>query len=176
MNLTAARIDLGAGVIVCECLKKRRKGVFRAIPVPPEFLQSLADAYNLRTLGDARLWSWSRTTAWRRVCEVMEAAGIEGAHATPKGLRHGFAIAAVMSEVPLNMIQRWMGHSRLEITSIYADAVGPEERRIAARMWGANHEARASQPCGRITFPANACWGPVWTQPPPCAQFIAFCT
>ncbi len=82
-----------------------------------------------------RLWPWSRTTAWRRVSEVMEAAGLGGIHATPKGLRHGFGIKAVTSEVPLNMTQKWLGHSRIATTAIYTNATGPEEKQIAERMW-----------------------------------------
>jgi integrase/recombinase XerD len=38
--------------------------------------------------------------------------------------------------VPLNFVQRWLGHSRMETTAIYLQAIGDEERAIAARMWG----------------------------------------
>jgi integrase len=65
----------------------------------------------------------------------MEAALVEGLCATPKGLRHGFGIKATASEVPLNMTQKWLGHASLVTTAIYANAVGPEEQRIAERMW-----------------------------------------
>ncbi len=30
---------------------------------------------------------------------------------------------------------KWLGHQSLETTAIYMDAVGDEEREIAARMW-----------------------------------------
>ena len=39
------------------------------------------------------------------------------------------------SGVPLNMLSKWMGHSTLEVTAIYANATGAEEQGIAARMW-----------------------------------------
>jgi integrase len=175
LSLTGLRIDIGAGAIVIESLKKRRKGVYRAVPIPPALSKLLAASFDLPAMQETRLWYWSRTTAWRRVREVMNVAGIKGAYASPKGLRHGFAIYAVASEVPLNMIQRWMGHSRLETTSIYANAVGPEERRIAERMWR-GHDSHAIQPCAAFTFRTNACWLPLWAGPPPCAQFIAFRT
>lgn len=135
LALTGSRVDLSAGVVILESLKKRRKGIFRAVPVPREFLQSLDAVHGLGNIGTARLWNWSRTTAWRRVKEVMEAASIRGLYATPKGVRHGFGVKATTSDVPLNMTQKWMGHARLETTTIYADAVGPEERKIAERMW-----------------------------------------
>ena len=142
LGLTADRVDIDDGVIVIESLKKRRKGVYRAVPVPPAFLDALCAAHGLRAARQSEdrgrsvfLWPWSRTTAWRHVCQVMQTAGIDGVHATPKGLRHGFGIKAVVSGVPLNLVQRWLGHAQLTTTAIYADAIGPEERQIAERMW-----------------------------------------
>ena len=37
--------------------------------------------------------------------------------------------------VPLNVVQRWLGHSRLETTAIYASAIGDEERNLTCRAW-----------------------------------------
>jgi integrase/recombinase XerD len=65
----------------------------------------------------------------------MAAASIVGPHASPKGLRHGFAVAALQSGVPINFVRKWLGHSRLSTTEIYADAIGEEERAIARRFW-----------------------------------------
>jgi integrase/recombinase XerD len=135
LALTATRVDMGAGVLVFESLKKRRKGIYRAVPVPPAFLKPLSAVHDLGNLGDAPLWGWSRTTGWRRVREVMSVAAIGGLCASPKGVRHGFGIKAVTSKVPLNMTQKWLGHARIATTAIYADAIGPEEQEIAERMW-----------------------------------------
>jgi site-specific recombinase XerD len=66
----------------------------------------------------------------------MAAAQIDGTQASPKGLRHGFGVAAVSAGIPLNLVQKWLGHAQLSTTAIYADAVGTEEKNIAARMWG----------------------------------------
>jgi integrase len=142
LALTADRVDIADGVIIIESLKKRRKGVYRAIPVPPSFLDTLEIVHGLAALKhgpdsgrNVHLWPWSRPTGWRYVCAVMESAGIAGLHATPKGLRHGFGIKAVVSNVPLNMAQKWLGHADLATTAIYADAIGPEEKQLAERMW-----------------------------------------
>ena len=62
-------------------------------------------------------------------------AGISGPQASPKGLRHGFGVAAVQAGIPLNMVQKWLGHAQLSTTAIYADAVGAEEQVIVERMW-----------------------------------------
>ena len=39
----------------------------------------------------------------------MRSAGIADAQASPKGLRHGFEVAAVQADVPLNLVQRMAG-------------------------------------------------------------------
>ncbi|USQ74754.1 site-specific integrase (plasmid) [Roseomonas mucosa] len=141
LALPADRVDLAGRVLVFETLKKRRGGVFRAVPVPPALLDTLDLVHGVREAqrrgrGDALLWPWSRMTAFRRVREVMAAAGIpEGPHACPKGLRHGFGVQAVSRGVALNMVQKWLGHAQLTTTAIYANAVGEEEQSIAARMW-----------------------------------------
>lgn len=144
LQLTPRRIDLSSNLIVFESLKKRKQGVFRAVPVPPEYIDTLNMVHAIRdaqnreesSLQDQPLWDWSRTTAWRNVKEVMEASGIKpGPHLCPKGLRHGYGINAIINKVPLNMLQKWMGHSKMETTAIYANAVGEEQNKIASRMW-----------------------------------------
>jgi integrase/recombinase XerD len=143
LALTVERVDLVNHMIVFESLKKRKRGVFRAVPVPSVFLDSLDMVHGLREAkkrvnggrGEV-LWNWSRTTAWRRVKAVMDAAGLhDGVQSTAKGLRHGFGVAAVKNGISLNLAQRWLGHAQISTTAIYADAVGEEEHQIAARMW-----------------------------------------
>lgn len=124
-------------------LKKRREGVYRAVPVPPSTLDHIDLVHRVREAvrrgkGHAALplWPWSRMTVWRRVREVLEAAGLpDGPHRCPKGLRHGYGVHAIGSGVPLNMLSKWMGHASMEVTAIYANALGAEEQGIAARMW-----------------------------------------
>jgi integrase/recombinase XerD len=65
----------------------------------------------------------------------MRAAGLDGVPPSPKGLRHGFGLAAVTAGIPLNLVQKWLGHAQLSTTAVYANAVGEEEQSIAARMW-----------------------------------------
>ena len=48
------------------------------------------------------------TLGSRRVNEIMQAAGIKGIHACPKGLRHAFAINCLEKQIPLNMAQKWL--------------------------------------------------------------------
>lgn len=137
LALTPANIDFEERIIVFECLKKRRRHVYRSIPVPTELLHALRAVVRTdRIQTHERIWPWSRMTGYRRVREVMERANLAGTHASPKGLRHGFGVSAIQSGVPLNMVQRWLGHADMKTTAIYTSAMGPEERDIAARMWG----------------------------------------
>ena len=143
LALTSDRVDFANGTVTFESLKKRRDGVYRSVPVPPTLLDALDLVHNVRETEAKRgrgrkvkLWTWERTTAWRKVKAVMEAADLgEGPQVSPKGLRHGFGVAAVTTGIPLNMVQKWLGHAQLSTTAIYADAVGAEEKSIASRMW-----------------------------------------
>ena len=140
LALTTRRIDFDDKAIIFETLKKRREGVFRAVPVPDRLLDTLDLVHGIREAHkcntDRILWHWSRVTAWRHVKAVMKDANIgDGPHASPKGLRHSYGVTAISTGVPLNMLSKWMGHSKIETTAIYANALGQEQRDIAARMW-----------------------------------------
>ncbi len=138
LALTSASIDFDEGFIAIRCLKKRSKiPVMREVPVPNELLAALR-AVHIQT-GDSvacRLWTLSRSRAWQLVKSVMTDVGIPaGAQTTPKGLRQGFGIHAIRCGVPINLVQRWLGHASMSTTAIYLRAMGREERDIAARMW-----------------------------------------
>ncbi len=151
MNLRLRHIDYEAQAVIFETLKQRKDGVFRQVPLPDHFLNMLNQVHDLKKRQERDreknqfIWTgtwrgkpkqWSRKTAYSRVMNVVKDAGLEGIAATPKGLRHGFAIACLDKGVPLNMVQKWMGHSSVTTTAIYANATGEEERSIAARLWG----------------------------------------
>jgi integrase/recombinase XerD len=136
LALIPARIDVTAQAIIIECLKKRQRGIYRAVPVPDALLKRLEAVHHVSIRANERLWRWGRTKAWLKVKSVMAAAGLSGPWTMPKALRHSFGVAGVAdANVPLNMMQKWLGHSRIETTAIYANAVGKEERLVAARMW-----------------------------------------
>ena len=90
----------------------------------------------------------------------MEIAGIEGDHASPKGLRHGFAVQAIQANVPLTLVQRWLGHADIKTTAIYTSAMGAEERSLASRMWREEKKAppaaKTEQPAAPATISAPA--------------------
>ncbi len=142
LALTIDRVDLAAGVLIFESLKKRQRGIYRAVPVPPALLSALDLVHGIREHQarrgkgrGIRLWPWSRMTGWRAIHALMQAAGLPGPHASPKGLRHSFGVTAVSAGIPLNLLQKWLGHAQLTTTAIYANATGAEEKNIASKMW-----------------------------------------
>jgi integrase/recombinase XerD len=136
LEVTPLHIDRVAKTITLRTLK-RRKLVHRTVPVPDDLLEILELIHDTdnRKNAEQPLWPVDRATAHRWVKEAMRLAGLAGPHASAKGLRHGFAIAALEKNVPLNIVSRWLGHSNLQTTTIYANFTGREERALAARMW-----------------------------------------
>ncbi len=141
LNLVYRNIDYAAKAVTVETLKQRKKGIFRQIPLSENYLDELNLTFdfkkrkNYKSVKDTRIWSWTRQAGHKKIVAVMRRAGIDGIQATPKGLRHGFAIACLDKQIPLNMVQKWLGHTSPTTTAIYANALGQEERNIARRLW-----------------------------------------
>ena len=131
-------VDLEAASIRIRTLKRRAER-WREVPVPPELLRALEIVHALRSApakaAGRPLWPWSRATAHRKIARIMADAGIEGPQACPKGLRHGFGVAAVAAGVPLPTIAAALGHADLQTTAVYTTAAGLEARDFLARMW-----------------------------------------
>jgi integrase/recombinase XerD len=129
LALTPERIDDSNGALNFETLKRRERGIIRAVPVPRKLFAYLATVHRYReaqlapALANQRLWSWSRTTAWRRVKEVMRSAQEPEFVSMPKALRHAL------------LVKKWMGHAKLETTEIYTALIGDEERSLARLTW-----------------------------------------
>jgi site-specific recombinase XerD len=127
-----ASFQIERNIITLRTLKRRRPH-FREVPIMPGLMRALDRHFDLRALQQypdtryGRLWSCSRVTAWRFVKSAMLEAGVSGRPACPRGLRHGFGVATLQASVPLNLVQRWMGHARLSSTAVYKSVCGDEE-------------------------------------------------
>lgn len=53
----------------------------------------------------------------------------------PNGLRYRYGVHAISKNRLLNMLSKWLRPASLEVTALYASALGKEQRNIAARMW-----------------------------------------
>jgi integrase len=140
LALSPSSFQVERGVVALPTLK-RRKHHIREVPVPPDLMAALDRHFHLGARqrdprrADARLWTWHRTTAWRLIKSVARRAQIIGLPASPRGLRHAFGVGSLQSGIPLNLLQRWLGHARISTTAIYADASGPEEIALAEKFW-----------------------------------------
>jgi|TARA_R110001592_G_C13190379_1_gene752527 integrase/recombinase XerD len=142
LEVTPERIDLSDNKVILRSLKKRRQDVFRAVPLPPEYIDSLQRTFSLRQAQKRQksksesLWPWHRQYGWQLIKDVMQAADIaDGPHQTAKGLRHAYGIHAISKGIPVTSVQKWLGHAQLSTTAIYVDFVGAEASDLAARMW-----------------------------------------
>lgn len=142
LQLSARNIERESNQIIFKSLKKRRGDIYRSVPVPPKLIDLLTIGHDLirkqKKEKDSKdlLWSWSRQHAFELIKKVMIQAEIpEGKHRSPKGLRHAYGVNAITKGVPINMLQKWMGHADIKTTSIYANAIGKEEADIANKMW-----------------------------------------
>jgi integrase/recombinase XerD len=135
LQLTPRRLDPEAGCIVFRTLK-RRKTVYRGVPVPHCFLRQMMRFARSRKLGpDDRLFPWCRQTGWRHIRAIADAAGVEGPQATPKGFRHQFGCYGIERGLPESLVGRLLGHSNPKSTRVYTHVMDAEERALVARMW-----------------------------------------
>lgn len=135
--LVGHRLQREARVLSILSLKKRDQQAIREVPIPPILADELAD---LEVAPEAWFWQHEgrmipRITAYRWVKELMRGAGIEGAQACPKGLRHGYGVNATLSGVQLHMLRLWMGHASIRTTATYATVLGPDQLKLADQMW-----------------------------------------
>ena len=65
----------------------------------------------------------------------MRTAGIEGPQTCPRGLRHGYGVAAIAAGVSRATIAKVVGHASLTTTAIYTTAIGAEARELVSRVW-----------------------------------------
>ncbi len=135
LALTADRVDAATSSVVFETLKRRERGVFRSVPVPPELVCRLLKIPTTISNENQRLWRFSRPTAWKHVKRLMARANVPDHVAKPRALRHAFGVEAVQKRIALSVIKKWLGHAKIETTAIYADPVGEEERALARLTW-----------------------------------------
>lgn len=136
LAVTPLAIDREGGTVAFMTLKRRKTSIVRQVPIPAALVEELVRVFELDDVSrqSRRLWRWSRSSAWRWVKVAMKRAGLSGAAAMPRGLRHTLGVAAFQA-VPPHIVQRWLGHASLRTTGIYGDVSGHEEHLFAERIW-----------------------------------------
>ena len=82
--------------------------------------------------GPTRGRPWSRAAVRSELRRLAARAGVRRRFA-PHQLRHAHALELAREGVPLNIIQRQLGHANLGTTSIYLQGIDPEEIITAVR-------------------------------------------
>lgn len=168
LELTGDRINFDRCSITLRTIKKNKltkqgqvkAPVYRQIPVPAELIDALDLLFDLRGKHRRRcaslalpLWPnqndpkrpMSRATGWRVVKRVLDAAGIEGPQASPKGFRHGFGVAMALGGRDIYTLQKLMGHERPETTAIYLQVVGQEAHDLQMSYWNQANKSWGKQ-------------------------------
>ena len=82
--------------------------------------------------GPTRGRPWTGAAVRREFRRIAADAGVRRRFA-PHQLRHAHALGLAREGVPLNIIQRQLGHSNLGTTSIYLQGIDPQEILAAVR-------------------------------------------
>src|ERR1700753_3584091 len=112
LALTPDRIDEEYNAINFLTLKGRIVRRTRSVPIPRDLILQLNAVHKFKSAklhpdtARERLWTFSRTTGWRRVKTVMRMARIPAHLAHPHILRHTAATEAKNCGVQLDDIQR----------------------------------------------------------------------
>jgi hypothetical protein len=141
LALTSESFDLSGRAVMFESLKKRRRSIYRAVPVPPTLLDTLDMVHGIREAQkrgggqfNRPLWPWARNTAWRHVKAVWRMPEFPTVLTTrPRDCATATVFMPSARAYRLTCFPS--GWGPLEVTAIYANALGAEEQGIAARMW-----------------------------------------
>ncbi|MGP6220966.1 tyrosine-type recombinase/integrase [Caldiplasma sukawensis] len=111
-----------------------RKEKYRIIPLHSElrdaYMQYLLDM-NISTKSEDPLFPMKRQVVDVYFKKMQEKLGFK-IHAHK--FRHTFAVKAVLDNVPLNILQQWMGHSSVFTTSIYTQITGMDTSEFMGRV------------------------------------------
>ena len=133
-------VNLATNSIRLKTLKqgKDRNGIqrekYRVIPLHVDlrdvYMQYLLDM-NISTKSEAPLFPMSRQVIDLYFKKMQDKLGFK-IHAHK--FRHTFAVKAIMDNVPLNVLQQWLGHSSIFTTSIYTQITGMDTSQFMERI------------------------------------------
>ena len=136
-----ANINLGTNSIRMKTLKQGKdkktriqREKYRIIPLHSElrdaYMQYLLDM-NISTKSEDPLFPMSRQVVDLYMKKLQESLGFR-IHAHK--FRHTFAVKAIIDNVPLNVLQQWLGHSSVFTTSIYTQITGMDTSEFMGRV------------------------------------------
>ena len=140
LMLRPSQINLTTNSVRMKTLKqgKDRNGIqkekYRIIPLHAylrdTYMQYLLDM-NISTKSEDPLFPMSRQVVDLYFKKLQGKLGFR-IHAHK--FRHTFAVKAIMDNVPLNVLQQWLGHSSIFTTSIYTQITGMDTSQFMGRI------------------------------------------
>lgn len=104
-------------------IEKKRQEFYLALPASDRLLK-LLDRYIRLNAVSYRLFDVSRQRAWYKIKQVLERYGLRGWR--PHDLRHAFILKALLETRSIELVRRWVAHSKYDLLRQYADVVGLE--------------------------------------------------
>ncbi len=133
LQLRPVDFNLQTGTVKLISLKKKatdKNKPYRYIPIHRDlkeaFLTYIAK-YRIDLRSEDRLFKQSQPAInefFRKMEKEIEVMYGVKIHIHAHKFRHTFAVKSILAGVPLNVIQQWMGHSSILITSIYLNITG----------------------------------------------------
>jgi integrase/recombinase XerD len=122
VNITAEELFFDEQMIL---LSKAKGGKSRYVPILPDLAQELRTHLGNRTVG--YLFETIHHTPYssRRIQQIIKETAEEAKITTrvyPHLLRHSVATTLLERGMPIEQIQKFLGHSKLETTQIYAES------------------------------------------------------
>jgi len=117
-------INIELNTITLITLKKKEKDVKRTIPLHPDLKTDIMQyfiEYNINKKSEERLFNMTRQSVDYFFKKMQNDLRFK-IHAHK--FRHTFAVKAILNGVPINILQKWLSHSSIFITSIYTDVTG----------------------------------------------------
>lgn len=116
-------INLNLNTINLLTLKKKKK-TYRTLPLHPDLKDAVMQyflEFHIDTKSEDPLFPIRRQSVDEYLDKIERSVGIKvNAHK----FRHTFAVKALLDGVPINVLQKWLAHSSLAMTTVYADVLG----------------------------------------------------
>ena len=107
---------------------KKRKELYRTLPIHVELKTTIMEyllEMHMDPRSDEKLFPMKRQSVDEYFKKMQAELGFR-IHAHK--FRHTFAAKAIMSGVPLKVLQKWLGHSSVFTTSVYTEIMGMDTR------------------------------------------------
>ena len=122
-GLRPVDINLNLNTINLLTLKKNKK-TYRTLPLHPDLKDAIMQYFlesHIDTKSEDPLFMIRRQSVDEYLDKIESSVGIKvNAHK----FRHTFAVKALLDGVPINVLQKWLAHSSLAMTTVYADVLG----------------------------------------------------